>query len=167
MVTTFQNSSMVLSIGVFFTLIILGLASGLPHALYGGLVHQGVSPTLAHQVASLPPVGSLFAAFLGYNPVRTLLGPALPHLAHARFLTGRSFFPSLIAKPFQSGLREAFAFALGACLVAAVASWLRGGKYVHGAVTTEPSARPGETPLDAAATQSALVGAGVAESTDD
>ncbi len=167
MVTTFQNSSMVLSIGVFFTLIILGLASGLPQALYGGLVHQGVSPTLAHQVASLPPVGSLFAAFLGYNPMQTLLGPALPHLAHARFLTGRSFFPSLIAKPFQSGLREAFAFALGACLVAAVASWLRGGKYVHGAVTTTSAARAGEAPLDAASAESALVGAGVAESTGD
>ncbi len=167
MVTTFQNSSMVLSIGVFFTLIILGLASGLPHALYGGLTHEGVSPGLAHQVASLPPVGSLFAAFLGYNPMQTLLGSALPHLAHAHYLTGRSFFPSLIAKPFQSGLREAFAFALGACLVAAIASWLRGGKYVHGHGTSAPAETAEEAPHDDAAAESALVGAGIAESTVD
>jgi EmrB/QacA subfamily drug resistance transporter len=167
MVTTFQNSSMVLSIGVFFTLIILGLASGLPHALFDGLTRQGVSPALAHQVASLPPVGSLFAAFLGYNPMQTLLGSALPHLAHAHYLTGRSFFPGLIAKPFQSGLREAFAFALGACLIAAIASWLRGGKYVHGHGAVAAQATADEAPLDAAAAESALVGAGVSESNLD
>ncbi|MDA8291451.1 MAG: MFS transporter [Actinomycetota bacterium] len=143
MVTTFQNSGMVLSIGVFFTLIILGLAASLPHALYSGLVHEGVPPGLAHKVAGLPPVGSLFAAFLGYNPMGTLLGPALPHLAHARYLTGRSFFPRLIATPFQSGLREAFTFAMVFSLVAALASWMRGGKYVHGAATTGAPAGAG------------------------
>jgi len=134
MVTTFQNSAMVLSIGVFFSLIILGLAASLPHSLYAGLVHEGVPSGLARKVAALPPVGSLFAAFLGYNPMKTLLGPALPHLAHARYLTGRSFFPRLIAAPFQSGLREAFTFAMAVSVVAAIASWMRGGKYVHGAV---------------------------------
>ncbi len=132
---TFQNSSMVLSIGVFFTLIIIGLASTLPHALYGGLVAQHVPSALAHRIAGLPPVGSLFAAFLGYNPMQTLLGPALPHLSAAQYLTGRSFFPSLIASPFESGLREAFTFALAMCVLAAIASWLRGTRYVHGAAT--------------------------------
>ncbi|MCU1495381.1 MAG: transporter [Acidimicrobiaceae bacterium] len=159
--TTFQNSAMVLSIGVFFTLIILGLAASLPHALYSGLVAQGVPTGLAHRVAGLPPVASLFAAFLGYNPMRTLLGPALPHLAHASYLTGRSFFPLLISKPFQSGLREAFTFAMGASLVAALASWMRGGKYVHGV------SAPGDAALDPAASESALVGAGLAEDTGD
>ncbi len=134
MLTTFQNSSMVLSIGVFFTLIILGLASTLPHSLQSGLAAQGVPRVDAARAAALPPVASLFAAFLGYNPIRTLLGPAIARVpaAKVRYLTGRSFFPKLISGPFHHGLAEAFTFALAACLVAAGASWLRGGKYHHG-----------------------------------
>ncbi len=134
MLTTFQNSSMVLSIGVFFTLIILGLASTLPHSLQSGLAAQGVPRVDAARAAALPPVASLFAAFLGYNPIRTLLGPAIARVpaAKVRYLTGRSFFPKLISGPFHHGLAEAFTFALVACLVAAGASWLRGGKYHHG-----------------------------------
>jgi MFS family permease len=133
MLTTFQNSSMVLSIGVFFSLIILGLAGSLPHALGAGLLAHGVPAAAARHAAALPPVSSLFAAFLGYNPIRTLLGPALAHLPAGRVtqLSGRSFFPRLIAGPFHSGLVEAFSFALVACLVAAAASWMRGGKYLH------------------------------------
>jgi MFS family permease len=135
MAATFQNSAMVLSIGVFFTLIIVGLSSTLPGALYAGLHAQGVPAAAAARAAHAPPVGSLFAAFLGYNPVGTLLGPALHHLpaARAHYLTGRSFFPRLIAPPFMDGLHQAFDFAIGACLLAAVASWLRGGKFVHAA----------------------------------
>jgi MFS family permease len=134
MLTTFQNSSMVLSIGVFFTLVILGLASTLPHSLQSGLAAQGVPMADAARAAALPPVASLFAAFLGYNPIRTLLGTAITRVpaAKVRYLTGRSFFPKLISGPFHHGLAEAFTFALAACLVAAVASWLRGGKYHHG-----------------------------------
>jgi MFS family permease len=133
MTSTFQNSSQVLSIGVFFTLIILGLARSLPHTLYNGLVAQGVPAAAARQAAALPPVASLFAAFLGYNPIRTLLGSSLATLPadRANYLTGRSFFPHLISAPFESGLSEAFTFAIVACLVAAAASWLRGGKYHH------------------------------------
>lgn len=133
MLNTFQNSAQVLSIGVFFTLIILGLSRTLPHALYAGLVAQGVPAAVAHKAAALPPVASLFAAFLGYNPIRALLGPSLAHLPAHRvaFLTGRAFFPHLIAAPFESGLSEAFNFALVACLIAAIASWLRGAKYYH------------------------------------
>jgi MFS family permease len=142
MLTTFQNSSMVLSIGVFFTLIILGLSSTLPHALEAGLVAKGVPAAAAHRAAALPPVASLFAAFLGYNPMKTLLGPALSQLpaARAHYLTGRSFFPSLISSPFHHGLVEAFSFALVACLVAAGASWLRGGKYHYGDELVAPRA---------------------------
>jgi MFS family permease len=133
MAATFQNSAMVLSIGIFFTLIIIGLSGSLPHALYHGLVAQGVPSAYASRVAHLPAVGSLFAAFLGYNPIGTLLGPILPHLSHAKaaYLTGRAFFPQLISPPFMTGLRAAFDFAIGACLLAAVASILRGGRYVH------------------------------------
>jgi len=131
---TFQNAGFVLSIGLFFSLMIAGLAARLPTTLYSGLTANGVPPDTAERIAHLPPVGSLFAAFLGYNPVRTLLGPAaLEHLspAEAANLTGTSFFPRLIAEPFQHGLAIVFLAALVMSLVAAAASWLRGGRYVH------------------------------------
>jgi MFS family permease len=135
MVNTAQSAAQVLSIGIFFTLIIVGLASTLPDVLLHGLLRQGVPLADATRVSHLPPVGSLFAAFLGYDPMKTLLGPhvlaKLP-AARAAYITGRSFFPKLISGPFSTGLREAFTFAAGACVVAAGASWMRGGKYVHG-----------------------------------
>ncbi len=130
---TFQNSAQVLSVGVFFTLMILGLAANLPHAMASGLEAHGVPAGAAQHAAHLPPVSILFAAFLGYNPIQHLLGPAvLTHLpAHTQaVLSGRSFFPHLISPPFRVGLHEAFAFAIVACLVAAVASWSRGERYV-------------------------------------
>jgi MFS family permease len=133
MSATFQNSAMVLSIGVFFTLIILGLASSLPAALGHGLIAQGVPRADAARVAALPPVSIMFAALLGYNPVQTLLGPAITKLpaGHAAYLTGHTFFPSLISAPFSHGLAIAFGFAIAACLIAAVASLLRGRRYIH------------------------------------
>jgi MFS family permease len=132
--STFQNSAQVLSIGIFFTLMIVGLSGTLPSALFHGLTAHGVPPAAAHRAADLPPVSTLFAAFLGYSPVEHLVGaPVLDHLSAANraLLNGRSFFPSLISKPFKSGLHAAFDFAVLACLVAAGASWLRGGKYVY------------------------------------
>jgi MFS family permease len=130
---TFQNSGMLLSIGVFFSLMIVGLASTLPTTMRSQLVAHQVPTQVADRVANLPPVGSLFAAFLGYNPMKTLLGPVLPSLPHAQaaFLTGKTFFPELISGPFIHGLRIAFTASLAMCLVAAIASWLRGGKFVH------------------------------------
>jgi MFS family permease len=129
MMATFQNSAQVLSIGIFFTLMIVGLASALPSSLTHGLTAQGVSAADAHRVATLPPISTLFAAFLGYNPMEHLLGPGVLHhlSAHdAAVLTGRGFFPDLISRPFQEGLHAAFAFAIVASLVAAAASWSRG-----------------------------------------
>jgi hypothetical protein len=134
MAGTFNSSAQVLSIGIFFTLMILGLASTLPVALYHGLTAQGVSPAVATRVSHLPPVGSLFAAFLGYNPMQVLLGHAeLSHLppATASYLTSRQFFPHVISSAFSKGLTEAFSFAAAVCLLGAVASLLRGGKYHH------------------------------------
>ncbi len=144
MVATFQNSSMVLSIGVFFTLIITGLATNLPSILFGGLVAQGVPATVAGSISHLPPTATLFSAFLGYNPMQTLLGPTLVHLpaAKAALLTGKSFFPHLISSAFGKGLDQAFYFAFAASIIAAVASALRGGKYHHVEEQIERSFNP-------------------------
>ena len=128
---TFQNSAQVISIGVFFTLMIIGLAATLPSALTSGLEAHGVAPGTAQHVAALPPVSILFAAFLGYNPIEHLVGPhALNSLsAHDHsVITGHSFFPDLISASFRDGLHAAFAFAIVACLIGAVASYMRGGK---------------------------------------
>jgi MFS family permease len=146
---TFQNSAQVLSVGIVFTLLIVGLASSLPSALTGGLLAHGVSAADAHRIAALPPVSILFAAFLGYNPIQSLLGPhALASLSvHDKAtLIGPHFFPTLISAPFHSGLHAAFAFAIAACLIAAATSLMRGGRYRYGeTVTPKPIARA--TPL--------------------
>ncbi|MGA9666455.1 MAG: MFS transporter [Gallionella sp.] len=131
---TFLNVGMPISIGIFFSLMILGLSSHFPPVLYQGLIAHGVPPGDATQLSHLPAMGYLFATFLGYNPLQTLLGPqvlgALPAKDSAA-LVSKDFFPHLIAAPFHSGLEIAFGFALAMCLMAAVASWLRGGHYVY------------------------------------
>ena len=126
---TFQNSGTALSIGVFFTLMIAGLAATLPRTLSGGLQAQGVPPGVAHQVGSLPPVASLFAAVLGVNPLQHLLAASrvlytLP-VAAQRTITGRRFFPDLISGPFAHGLVIVFAVSAGLAVIAALASLLR------------------------------------------
>jgi len=135
MLATFQNSGFVLSIGVFFSLMIAGLASTLPTTLTNGLTAQGVPHAVAAKIGSLPPVGSLFAAFLGYNPVKELLGPTgvLNHLpaSHVALLTGQKFFPGLISQPFHHGLVIVFLMAMAVLVIAAIASAFRGGRYVH------------------------------------
>jgi MFS family permease len=135
MLATFQNSGFVLSIGVFFSLMIAGLASTLPATLTRGLTAQGVPAAIAHQIGNLPPVGSLFAAFLGYNPVKTLLGPTgvLAHLpaSNVATLTGKRFFPELISQPFHHGLVIVFTVAMALLALAAGISALRGARFVH------------------------------------
>jgi MFS family permease len=142
---TFQNSAQVVSVGIFFTLMVAGLASTLPHAMSSGLEREGIPTQIATSAAHLPPVSVLFAAFLGYNPIQHLLGAhalATVTASQRALLTGRSFFPRLISGPFHSGLREAFVFAIAACLIAAAASLLRGGRYHH----VEDSLAPGRAP---------------------
>jgi hypothetical protein len=130
---TFYNAGTPLSIGVFFSLMVVGLATRVPPALVRELTRSGVALPVAARLSHLPPIGYLFAAFLGYNPLKTLLGPgllgSLPP-ADAAHLTGQEFFPSLIAGPFKSGLVAVLSFSMAMCLVAATASWLRGGRYV-------------------------------------
>ena len=131
---TGMNVGQVLSIGIFFSLMIVGLAAALPSTMSGMLTVQGVPSAVANQIAGAPPVASLFAAFLGYNPMAKLL-PAqvlasLPH-AKAVYITGNSFFPNLISGPFIHGLRIAFTFSMILYILSAIASWFRGGKYIH------------------------------------
>ena len=126
---TFMNSGFVLSIGIFFSLMIVGLSTTLPRAMSNGLVAQGVPLAVAHRVANLPPVGTLFAAFLGYNPIRTLLGPSvLAHMGRTQVaaVTGKSFFPALISAPFHHGLVVVFTAAVLLCALASLASWWAG-----------------------------------------
>ncbi len=128
MIATFQNTAIVLSIGILFSLMVAGLSRTLPSALSSGLTAQGIPAAAAHQISHLPPIGVLFAAFLGYNPMQQLLGPLLGHLpaGHAVYVTGRQFFPHLITAPFHDGLGVAFAFAIAANVIAAIASLLTG-----------------------------------------
>jgi EmrB/QacA subfamily drug resistance transporter len=146
---TFQNTGMVLSIGLFFSLMILGLSSSLPSSLQAGLVRDGVPIATAQKIAAEPPVGSLFAAFLGYNPMEKLVGATtLAQLPpdKAADITGKHFFPELISKPFTDGLRIAFSASLLMCLIAAWASWMRGAHTV--APQDEPTGAFGAPPED-------------------
>lgn len=130
---TFQNSAQVLSVGIFFSLMIIGLSTTLPHTLSAGLHAHGVPLAQAQRIGRTPSVSVLFSAFLGDNPVQQLVGPHVLSTLGAHnqaVLTGRSFFPSLISGPFRTGLHVAAAFAIVACLVAAAASLARGGVYV-------------------------------------
>ena len=144
--STFQNSGMSLSIGVFFSLLIAGLAGRLPGALYSGLTAQGVSAAAAHHAAQLPAVSTVFAAFLGANPMQTLLGPTgvLNSLSSqgAATITGKTFFPNLISGPFHHGLTIVFATAAGMALLAATASLLRGATPKATDKSAEPSPVP-------------------------
>ncbi len=134
MFATFQNSGFVLSIGIFFSLMIAGLASSLPTTLTNGLARQGVPHAIAHQIGSLPPVGSLFAAFLGYNPIHTLLGPtgvlARLHPHNVAVLTGKQFFPQLISGPFHQGLVIVFTMAACVLVIAAILALRHRGSEV-------------------------------------
>jgi hypothetical protein len=136
---------------------VAGLSSKLPAAMYSGLTVQGVPAATAAPISHLPPIGVLFASFLGYNPMQQLLGPLLHHLppAHAAYVAGREFFPHLITAPFHSGLGVAFGFAIAANVMAAVASALTGRRtpapaareplgYELAAVAGEGGFEPGE-----------------------
>jgi MFS family permease len=133
---TFFNAGSSLSIGIFFSLMIVGLANTLPGAMIAGLQEQGVSATVAHEVSNLPPVGSLFAAFLGYNPIEELLAPyhALEQPGvNAEVLTGQTFFPHLITEPFHTGLVVVFGAATVMMLIGAIASLFNPGRYAEDA----------------------------------
>jgi MFS family permease len=158
---TFMNSGFVLSIGIFFSLMIIGLAATLPAAMLHGLQTQGVPTGAAQRVASLPPVGTLFAAFLGYNPIGTLLGPhVLAHVgtAHAATLTGKRFFPSILSAPFHRGLIVAFSASALLCAAAGVASlWAGDTRQADAAEALASAATSGAQPAPRARRDDELV----------
>lgn len=156
----FMNSGMVLSMGIFFSLMIVGLTNSLPKAMINGLTAHGVSTDQAHQIASLPAVGSLFSSFLGYNPLQSLLGSqAATHVTNSQWatLTGKHFFPNLIQIPFHHGLIIVFTLAIAMSLIGALFSAFRGTRYVHeertmhehvGDMTLSGGAVPGEPAME-------------------
>jgi hypothetical protein len=137
-----------LSMGGFFTLMAIGLASRLPASLYGGLTDAGVSPAAAHTISHVPPVGTLFAAFLGDNPIKALMQQVDPAQLQpgsgvdVATLTGKSFFPHVISEPFMHGLLIAFGASIVMLLIAAGASLMRGERYVHADAHDEPHHDP-------------------------
>jgi MFS family permease len=150
---TFFNAGSSLSIGIFFTMMIIGLSQTLPQALTSGLQSHGVPAGIASNIGSAPPVGSLFAAFLGYNPIGQLLGgvPASSlQGADLPTLTSKSFFPHLISGPFHHGLIIVFTVAIAMSLIGAAASLFRGRRYVHdemlaGGPTSAPSTQSAQS----------------------
>ncbi len=140
---TFQNSASLVSIGLFFSIVTAGLAATLPTTFFAGLTQYGVSASVATQIAHLPPTAALFGAFLGYNPVAQLLPPTTLHLLSPQnqaALLGKSFFPNLISGPFMVGLHAVFYVSAALCVIAAIASYLRGQR------TISPDQRAAETP---------------------
>jgi len=157
----FMNTGMVLSIGIFFSLMIVGLTSTLPKAMVKGLTSHGVALAQAHTVSSMPAVGSLFSSFLGFNPLKSLLGSqSATNVTSAQWatLTGKRFFPNLIESPFHHGLIIVFALAIAMAVVGAIFSALRGTRYIFpqeslakhaGELAESSGAVPGEIALDA------------------
>jgi MFS family permease len=179
--STFQNSGMSLSIGIFFSLMIAGLASTLPHTMTRGLQARGVPAPVASQIAHLPPVSTLFSALLGYNPMRSLLTPSgtLARLSarNAAVLTGKQYFPNLISGPFHHGLIIVFTAAITLCVAGALISLLRGRQFYYG--EDQPGAAPSlalgmpaadglvSSTVSAALTRASAVAAGQSGNTTD
>jgi EmrB/QacA subfamily drug resistance transporter len=131
---TTMNAASVMSLAVFFSIVTLGLAAALPSTLSAGLIHAGLPADLANGISHLPPIAALFGAFLGYNPMQTLIPHQvlnlLPATSQAQIL-GKAFFPNLISGPFMVGLHAAFYISAALCLVSAIASIFRGKRYVY------------------------------------
>jgi len=153
---TLMNGGMMVSLGIFFTLMIGTLSANLPGTLTSGLAPYHLPPSLVAEVAHLPPTAALFAALLGYNPMAMII-PAqvlhsLPRATEAHLL-GHSFFPSLISTPFMSALSVVFLFSMTLSLIAAVASALRGERYIY--QEQDEAALETEERIDARATTGA------------
>lgn len=132
--TTIFNVSYMLSLVVFFTILVFGVSAQLPKALYSGLIAQNINASVAKQISALPPSSGVLAAFLGYNPMATMIPSSmfsqLP-AANRSSIIGTTFFPKLLSEPFANGIGLVFSIALAMSLVAALASALRGPRYIY------------------------------------
>lgn len=132
--STIQNTGIALSMTLYFSIILIGMVHQLPPILEKGLIAQGIPTATATQISQLPPTVALFSAFLGYNPMSHLLPASvlssLPAASRATLL-GTRFFPLTIAPAVMSSLRLAFYISAAMSAIAAVASFLRGGRYVY------------------------------------
>jgi EmrB/QacA subfamily drug resistance transporter len=141
---TLFNSAQTISQAIFFTIIIISLSTTLPRALSLAVTNAGAPVRVAQALSSTPATAALFGAFLGYNPIKTILS-TLPNSlvsnipsAAVQQLTANTFFPNAIASPFMTALREAFVIGAIMCFVAAAFSVFRGGKYVFGQTENKP-----------------------------
>lgn len=134
MLATLNNVGMPLSMGIFFSLLIIGMNKSVPAEMYNQLVQHGIPVQVSESLATAPPISYLFAAFLGYNPLGGLISAdvlrALPQ-SQVATITSRNFFPQLISDAFHQGLIQVFIFSITICSIAAFISWLRGGKYIY------------------------------------
>ena len=137
MMTTVMNTAFTASMAMFFTILIVGITQRFPEAMTASLVSIG-AVKLAPVMSNIPPTGALFSAFLGYNPVESILAN-LPSSVVASIpaatkttITGTTWFPSAFATAFMPALKLSFYIGAAFCAVAAVLSWLRGGTYIHG-----------------------------------
>ena len=131
---TLINVGSPLSMAIIFSLMIIGLNATMPAALYSGLLQNGIPVQIAQQIANAPSIGYLFAAFLGYNPLNTVIPPSVLQsipAEQAATITSRAFFPQLIEPAFHNGLSQILVFSIIMCVIGAVASWVQGGKYVY------------------------------------
>jgi MFS family permease len=167
--STFQNAGMSLSIGIFFSLMVAGLASTLPKTLSSGLTAQGVPLDVASKVAHLPPVSTMFAALLGFNPVHNLLAPTgvLSKLTPQQVstLTGKQFFPHVISAPFHHGLVIVFTAAAIMSFVGALVSLMRGKQFYYD--ESAPAKTPAKTPAASTGAAAATAPARTIETVDD
>jgi hypothetical protein len=141
--STFQSAGSPLSLAVFFSIVVLVLASQLPSTMRNGLAEEGVPQQPAAQAADLPPTGALFAAFLGYNPMETILPPDVLHNlppAQHQEVVGKTFFPNMISTPLVDSLRTVFGFSAALAFLAAIASFARGGRYIADELEPVPAA---------------------------
>jgi len=135
--STLQNSGSTIGLSLLFTITLIALSSSLPQSVNAALLSAG-APQLAPVFDRIPPTTALFAAFLGYNPIQTILSQLPPSITgsisnQARtVLTGTTWFPQAIAPAFMSSLTVAFYFNAVLAVLAAAASALRGKKYVYG-----------------------------------
>ena len=133
--STLQNCGQTISQAIFFAIIIISLNTTLPAALTTAVSNTGASPQIASAFSHTPAAGALFGAFLGYNPIGTMLksmgsiAAGLPQ-STLNVLEGQTFFPNAIASPFMTALTTAFIFAAVLCFLAALFSGLRGKKPI-------------------------------------